>query len=70
MESIDNDAKTEDEKRLLMLQRWKQAFILKATYKRLLEALISIKRADQARKVCQMIVDCEGTYVDIQGTSS
>ena len=69
IESIGNDGNTEDEKRLLMLQRWKQALIFKATYKRLLEALLSIKRADQARKVCQMIVDGEDTIGNIQHES-
>ena len=64
IEGIDNGANTEEEKRLLMLRRWKQAFIFKATYRKLLVALLSIKRADQARKVCQVIVNnCEGTHI-------
>lgn len=67
IESIDCDAKSEDEKRLLMLQKWKQISIFNATYRKLLEALLSIKRADQARKVCQMIMANQGkslcTYI-------
>ena len=44
------------EKRVLMLQRWKQALVFKATYKELINALLSVRRADLAVKVCQMMV--------------
>ena len=56
VEAIDRDGKSEEEKRLLMLQRWKQALAFKATYKKLVNTLLSIKRADLAVKVCQTVV--------------
>ena len=55
IEAIDRDGKTEEEKRLLMLQRWKQALVFKATYKKLINALLSVRRADVAVKVCQVV---------------
>ena len=53
IEAIDRDGTSEEEKRLLMLQRWKQALVFKATYKELINALLSVRRADLAVKVCQ-----------------
>ena len=61
IEAVDKNRKTEEEKRLLMLQKWKQALFFKATYKKLLEALLTVRRADQAGKVCQMIMTCHST---------
>ena len=55
IEAIDRDGNTEEEKRLLMLQRWKQALVFKATYKELVNALLSVRRADVAVKVCQAV---------------
>ena len=55
IEASDRDGKSEEEKRLLMLQRWKQAFVFKATYKELINALLSVARADLAVKVCKTV---------------
>lgn len=56
IEAIDKDGKSEEEKRVLMLQKWKQALVFKATYKELVNALLSVRRADLAVKVCKMII--------------
>ena len=56
VEAIDKDGKSEEEKRLLMLQRWKQALVFKATYKKLVNGLLSVRRADLAVKVCQTVL--------------
>ena len=56
VKAIERDRKSEEEKRLLMLQRWKQALAFKATYKKLINTLLSIKRADLAVKVCQTVI--------------
>ena len=56
IQAVNRDGTSEEEKRLLMLQRWKQALIFKATYKKLVDALLSIKRADLAANVCQTAV--------------
>ena len=55
IEAIDEDGTSEEGKRLLMLQRWKQALVFKATYKELINALLSVRRADLAVKVCQTV---------------
>jgi hypothetical protein len=55
IEAIDRDGESEEEKRLLMLQRWKQALVFKATCKELIIALLSVRRADLAVKVCQTV---------------
>jgi hypothetical protein len=55
IEAIDRDGESEEEKRLLMLQRWKQALVFKATYKEQINALLSVRRADLAVKVCQTV---------------
>ena len=55
IEAIDNDGKNEEQKRLLMLQKWKQALFFKATYQKLLEALLAVRRADLGGKVCKMM---------------
>ena len=54
IEAVERDGKTEAEKRLLTLQKWKQVLFFKATYKKLVEALLTVRRTDQAGKVCQI----------------
>ena len=67
IEAIENDGKSEEEKRLLMLQKWRQAFDFKATYKKLLEVLLTARRTEQAGKVCQTITTHHNTQSE--GTS-
>ena len=55
IEEIDKDKRTEQEKRLKTLQKWKERFIFLATYKVLMEALLKTGRADHARKVCCLL---------------
>ena len=55
IETIDSDGKGEEQKRLLMLQKWKQALFFKATYQKLLEALLAVQRADLGGKVCELV---------------
>ena len=69
IEAIDRNGKSEEEKRLLMLQRWKQAFIFKATYKKLVNALLSIKRADLALNVCQTLSVVSSSLASFQPTT-
>ena len=56
IEAIESDGKSEEEKKMLMLQKWKQALVFNATYKELINALLFVRRADLAVKVCQMMV--------------
>ena len=68
IEAVENDAKSEEEKRLSLLQKWKQALVFKATYKELVNALLSVRRADLAVKVCRMVVTSVSSQQPIAGT--
>ena len=63
IEEIDQDGRTEQEKRLKTLQKWRERFIFRATYKILMEALLKTGRADHARRVCCLLrtIPVEGT---------
>ena len=56
MEEIERDGREEREKRLKILELWKGKFAFKATYKVLIEVCLKISRADQAEKVCRLLV--------------
>ena len=56
VQEVENDAKTESEKRLKILESWKSAFAFKATYMVLVKALLKITRADLAQDVCHLQV--------------
>ena len=55
VDEVDLDGKSELEKRLKTLQKWKRKFAFKATNKRLIEALLECGRADHAEKVCKLL---------------
>ena len=44
----------EERKRSAFLERWTQEFSIWATYRRLMEALLEIKRTDDALKICEL----------------
>ena len=54
-EEIEASNKRERGRRLMMLQKWKQKYAFKATYKKLVEVLLKIGRADDAEKVCDLL---------------
>ena len=60
---IDRDVKTTDLKRLTVLQKWRESYAFKATFRALVSALISSKRVDAAQKVCQYLADKQARYV-------
>ena len=54
--------KTEPEKRVETLQKWKKKFGFKATYRVLVETLMKTDNADHAEMVCQLLKpEDEGT---------
>ena len=59
VESLDEDNKTADVKRISFLKEWKQKFAMKATYRALMESLLGIKRVEDARGVCQVLRDSQ-----------
>jgi len=56
VENIENDGKAESEKRQKMLESWKTKYAFKATYMVLVSALLKIGMADQAERVCRLLV--------------
>ena len=52
---IDRDYRTTEEKRIKLMQKWKEGFAFKATYKVFVKALMSCGRADPALKVCRLL---------------
>ena len=56
VEDIENDYRGNEEmKKNAFLTAWKHKYAMKATYRRLIVALLSIKRAEDARKICQIL---------------
>lgn len=58
--AIDSDNRSTDLKRLGVLQKWKETFVFKATYRVLVEALIDCGKVQQASEVCQYLARKEG----------
>ena len=56
IEEIERDIKTESEKRLKALRKWKNKYSFKATYRVLTEALLKCRMAHPAEKVCRLLV--------------
>ena len=54
VEDIERDYDEEEEKRSGFLVKWTQEFSIRATYKRLIEALLKIKRRNDAKKICEL----------------
>ena len=50
-----NNDLQEDLKRLCILNKWKETFAFKATYRKFLDASLSISRSGLACKVCEFI---------------
>ena len=59
-EEIDSDGKNEQEKRRNTLLKWKGKFAFKATYKKLIMALLESGRADHAEEVCKLLAPEKG----------
>ena len=53
--AVDGDNKTTDQKRLGLLQKWKEIFAHKATYRVLVTALLACGKAEQALEVCKTL---------------
>lgn len=55
MNDINYDAPTQELRRLKMLKKWKQKCSFKATYTKLIDALLKCHRGDLARGVCELL---------------
>ena len=49
------DQQPPEHQRFAMLEKWKQKLDWKATYRKLIEALLRCSRADTARQVCELL---------------
>lgn len=58
--AIDGDYKTTDLKRLGLLQKWKETFAHKATYRVLITSLLACGKAEQALEVCKILAQKQG----------
>ena len=58
--AVDGDHKTTDQKRLGLLQKWKETFAHKATYRVLIAALLACGKAEQALEVCKILAQKQG----------
>ena len=55
LDAVKQEGKNEQDKRLIALQKWKHKFGFKATYKMLVEVLLSLSMADIAEKICHLL---------------
>ena len=53
--AVNGDYQTVDEKRAGMLERWKEKFAFKATYRAFVEALLACGKAEDAMDACKTI---------------
>ena len=53
--AIDDDNKTTDQKRVGVMQTWKEKFAHKATYRVLVNALLDCDKAQHALEVCKIL---------------
>lgn len=60
LNAINGENRTVSLKRLGTLQKWKEQFAFKATYRALINALLKCKKTDKALKVCQIRAQKEG----------
>ena len=58
--AVDGDHKTTDQKRLGLLQKWKETFAHKDTYRVLIAALSACGKAEQALEVCKILTQKQG----------
>ena len=55
LDDVEQEGKDEQDKRLKALQKWKGKWCFRATYKKLVEVLLQLAKADIAEKVCHLL---------------
>ena len=55
LDAVKQEGKDEQDKRLMALRKWKCKFSFKATYKKLVEVLLSLSMAGIAEKICHLL---------------
>ena len=62
LDAIEKEGKNERFMGVMALQKWKSKSGLKATYKKLVEVLLSVGMADVAEKVCHLLEGIHPTH--------
>ena len=62
IEEVEFEKKTEPERRLKVLQKWKRKYGFKATFLNFVTALLAVENADDAERVCCLLQTPAGTY--------
>ena len=60
LEDIDHDGRTEQEKKVKLLWMWKKKESKKATYRRLIDALVNAQSVKHAEDVCKSLLSETG----------
>ena len=55
LDDVEQEERDEHMKKLNALQKWKGKFGFRATYRKLVEVLLSLAKADVAEKVCHLL---------------
>ena len=55
VDEVDLDGRDERDKRHKTLQKWKSKFAFRATYRKLIQALLESGKADHAEEVCKLL---------------
>ena len=55
LDDVEQEGKDEQDKRLKSLQKWKGKFGFTASYRKLVEVLLSLTMADVAENVCRLL---------------
>lgn len=62
LNAIHEDNRTVSLRRLGVLQKWKETFVFKATYRVLIEALLKCGKVDKALQVCNTLAQKQGEF--------
>ena len=66
IEDIEYAKRTEPERRLATLQKWKTKYSYKATLKILVEVLLTVGNAENAESICRLLKSEAGTIIPQQ----
>ena len=61
IEEVEFEKKTESERRLKVLQKWKGKYGYKATFRNFVTILLAVENADDAERVCCLLQTPAGT---------
>ena len=65
IEDIEVDKRTESERRLKVLQTWKEQYGYMATFKSLINVLLAVGKADDAERVCRLLQTPAGMAIQV-----